>query len=113
LAIWKIINEENAVMIPKNRVKNFSSGLFHSELFGRGGVICYAATPLIVALSPVHIDISWFCPWSPIATGNYWDRAGRKKILKVSQTTGTVELDPFRHFGTHLAGASACPDFHE
>jgi len=31
LALWKIINEEDAVLIPKNRGKNFSSGFLHSE----------------------------------------------------------------------------------
>jgi len=34
LALWKIINEEDAVLIPKNRVENFSSGFLHSEFFG-------------------------------------------------------------------------------
>jgi len=35
----------------------------------------YAATPLIVALTPGHSDITRFRPWSPIATGNHLDRA--------------------------------------
>jgi len=36
LALWKIINEEDAVLIPKNRGENFSSGFLHSEFFGAG-----------------------------------------------------------------------------
>ena len=36
LALWKIINEEDAVLIPKNRVENFSNGFLHSECFGVG-----------------------------------------------------------------------------
>jgi len=36
LALWKIINEEDAVLIPKNRGENFSSGFLHSECFGAG-----------------------------------------------------------------------------
>jgi len=40
-----------------------------------GGVSRYAATPLIVALFPGHIDITRFLPWSTIATGNHLDRA--------------------------------------
>jgi len=40
-----------------------------------GGVSRYGATPLIVALSPGHSDITRFRPWSPIATGNHLDRA--------------------------------------
>jgi len=38
-------------------------------------VSLYGATPLIVALSPGHSDITRFRPWSPIATGNNLDRA--------------------------------------
>jgi len=36
LALWKIINEKDAVLIPKNRDENFSSGFLHSEFFGSG-----------------------------------------------------------------------------
>ena len=63
----------------------------------------YAATPLIVALSPGHIDITRIRPWSPIATGNYLDCD--EKIPKFSQTNGTVEVfDPRSGiFGTHFA----------
>jgi len=54
---------------------------------------CYAATPLIAALSPGHSDITRFRPWSPIATGNPLDRA--EKITKLAQMTGTVDVfDP-------------------
>ena len=53
----------------------------------------YAATPLIVALSLGHSDITMFRPWSIIATGNHLDRA--EKIKNVTQTTGTVDIfDP-------------------
>jgi len=47
LALWKIINEEGAVLIPKNRGENFSGGFLHSEFSGADGVSRYAATPLI------------------------------------------------------------------
>ena len=50
----------------------------------------YAATPLIVALSPGHSDITRFRPWSPIATGNHLDRA--EKIPKVAQTAGIFDV---------------------
>ena len=54
----------------------------------------YATTPLIVALCPGHSDVTRFLPWSPIATGNYLDRA-EKKNKKFAQTTGTVDVfDP-------------------
>jgi len=56
-------------------------------------VSCYAATPLIVALSPDHSDITRFCPWSPTVTENNLDRT--EKIPKVAQVTGTTDIfDP-------------------
>ena len=76
-------------MIAKNRGEKFSSGFLHSEFFC-GEVSRYAATPLIVALSPGHSDITRFRPWSPVATVNYLDRA--EKIPKVAQTTGTIDF---------------------
>jgi hypothetical protein len=36
LALWKIINEEVAVLLPKNRGESFSSGFLHLEFFGTG-----------------------------------------------------------------------------
>jgi hypothetical protein len=60
------INEEDAVLIPKNPDENFASGFFLLGIFW-AGVSCYTATPLIVALSTVHSDITRFRPWSPIA----------------------------------------------
>jgi len=50
----------------------------------------YAATSLIVALSPGHSDVTRFRPWSQIATGNHLDRA--EKIPEVAQTTGTFDV---------------------
>jgi len=41
LALWKIINEEDAVLIPKIQSVHFSSGFLHSEFFGAG----WAAMP--------------------------------------------------------------------
>ena len=79
-------------MIPKNRGENFCSGVLHSEFFG-GGVSRYAATPVIVALSPGHSDTTRVRPWSAIVTGNNLDRA--EKIPKATQTTGTIDVfDP-------------------
>jgi len=83
MALWKILNEEDAVLIPAD----FVLGIFWD------GVSCYAANPLIVALSPGHSDITRFGPWSPIVGGNHLDRA--EKIPKVAQTTGIVDIfDP-------------------
>ena len=73
----------------------------------------YAASPLIVALSPAHSDITRFRPWSPIATGNHLE--GAENIPKVAQTTGTVYVfDPRSGIsGPTSRRASACPNLHE
>ena len=85
LVLWKIINEEDAVLIPKNRGENFSSGFLYWEFLGRG--------ELFVVLSPGHSDINRFRPWSPVGTGNHLDSV--KKNPEFVQTTGTVDVfDP-------------------
>jgi len=73
----------------------------------------YAATPLIVALSPGHSVVTRFRPWSPIAKGNHLDRA--EKNPKVAQTTGTVDVfDPHSFIsGPTSRRSSACPNLHE
>jgi len=78
-----------------------------------GGVSRYAATPLVVALSPGPSDITRFRPWSPVATGNHLDRA--EEIPKVAQMTGTVDVfDPRSGIsGPTSRRASACPNLDE
>jgi len=63
----------------------------------------YAATPLIVALSPSHSNITRFLPWSPFATGCHND--SDEKIAKFTQTTGNLWRlwSALRHFGTRFA----------
>jgi len=99
-------------LIPKNPGENFSSGFLHSEFFG-GVVSRYAATPLIVALSPGHSDITRFRPLLPIATGNHLDRA--EKIPKVAQTTGTIDVfNPLSGIsGPTSRRASTSPNLYE
>jgi len=111
LALWKIINEEDAVLVPKNRGENFSSRFAFGIFWG--GVRRYAASPLIVALSPGRREITRSRPWSPIATGNHLDRA--EKIPKVTQATGTVDVFDARSgiSGPTSRRASACPMLHE
>jgi hypothetical protein len=55
------MSEEDAVLIPKNRGENLSRFCTRNVL-GRLGVRRYAATLLIVALSPGHSDIIRFRP---------------------------------------------------
>ena len=44
LALWKIINEEDAVLIAKKQGKNISSGFLHSEFLWRGEPLCRHST---------------------------------------------------------------------
>ena len=92
-------------MIPKNQGRReFLKWIFALGIFW-GGVSHYAATPLIVALSPGHSDITRFRPWSP---GNHLDRT--KKIPNIAQMTGTIDVftrvqafwDPFRRELPHV-----------
>ena len=55
LALWKIVNEEDAVLSQKSK-QELLQRIFALGIFW-GGVSCYAATPWIVALSPGHSDI--------------------------------------------------------
>ena len=73
----------------------------------------YAATPLVIVLSPGHSDITRFRPWSSITAGNHSDRADQ--IPKVAQATGTVEVfDPRSGIsGPTSWRASPCPNLHE
>jgi hypothetical protein len=119
LALSQIINEEDAVLIPKNQGKNISSGFLHLEFFffvvggWEAGMSRYAATPLIVAFSPDHSNITRFRLYSTIATGNHLDRG--EKIPKFAQTNGTVEVfDPRSGIsGPTTQRAFACPNLHE
>ena len=73
----------------------------------------YATTPLIVALSPGHSDITRFRLWSPVATGNNLDCA--EKIPKFAQKNGTVDAFYLRSGISGLTSrrVSACPNLHE
>ena len=108
----KIINEEDTVLIPKNRGEKFSSAFLKSDFFW-GGLSRYATTPLTVSLFPGHSDITRFRPRSPIAIGNYLDCT--EKIPKFSQTTGNVDVfDPLSGIlGPTSRTASACPNLNK
>jgi len=113
LALWKIPNENYAVLIPKNQSENFSSGFLHSEFFGAG----WAAMPplhwSLLCLRVIVIYITRCRPWSPFATGNHLDCA--KKIPEVAKTTGTIDIFNLRSgiSGPTSWRASTCPNFHE
>jgi len=113
LALWEIINEEDTFLIPKKIEARTFPVDFCTRNFFWDGASCYAATSLIVALSPGRSDVTRLCPQSPFATGNHLDRA--EKIPNVAQTTGTVEVFDRRSgiWGFTWGRASACPNLHE
>ena len=61
VALWKIINVEDAVFIPQKIEARHFQRIFALGIFW-GVVSRYAATPLIVALSLGHRDITRFRP---------------------------------------------------
>ena len=86
-------------MIPKNRGEEFSSSFFALGIFW-GEVSRYAATPLFVALSPVHSEIVRFRQWSPCDRKSF---ASRRKNSKIVQTNGTFDVfDPLRGEFPHV-----------
>ena len=54
-------------MVQKKEARNFPEDFRTQYILGRGGMSRYAATPMIVVLSPGHSDVTRFRPWSPIA----------------------------------------------
>ena len=77
---------------------------FCSRIFFGAGLSPYAATPLIVALSPGHSDINRFRPWSSIAPDreSFWPRRKNSKSCSVDWHRWRF-WSAFRHFGTHFA----------
>jgi len=74
LVLWKIINEERAVLIPKKSRRRIFQRIFAlGNFWQRDEQLCRQSSDC--SLSPGHSDITRFRPWSPIATGNHLDRA--------------------------------------
>ena len=60
-----------------------------------GDVGRYAATPLIVALSPGHSEINRFRPWSQIATGNLAEKIPNF-LRRLAPLTFLIRVRAFR-----------------
>ena len=111
LTLWKIINEDHAVLMPKIKARIFQR-IFALELFGTE----WAAMPplhwlllclRVMVIKPGFVhghqsrrEITWIAP---------------KKIPKVAQKTCTTDVfDPCSSTsGSTSRRASACPNFHE
>jgi hypothetical protein len=74
LALWKVINEEDNVLILKKiKARNFPADFCTRNFLEPGLVSRYFATQFIVTLSLGHSEITSCRPWSPIAKGNHLD----------------------------------------
>jgi len=75
-----------------------TGGSFILGIFG-GRLSRYAATPLIVALSPGHSDITMFRPWSPIATEIIWiaPKKFQKLPRRLAPLTILIRVQAFRN----------------
>ena len=92
----------DAFLIPKKSKRELFKLIFAFGIF-LGGVSRHADTPLIVALSPGHSDITRFRPWSPNATGNHFYRAKKNSKSCSDDWHRWRFWSAFRHFGTHFA----------
>ena len=97
MALCNIINEKDAVLIPKKWRRELFQLIFALGMFW-DGLSRYAATPLIVALSPVHSEITRFRPWSPIATGNHLGHAEKipNLLRRLAPLTFLIRFQAFQ-----------------
>jgi len=88
----------------KIETRTFPANFCTRNFLGRCGVSRYAATPLIVALSPGHSDITRFRPWSPVAPDRKSFGSCRKNCKSCSDDWHRWRFwSTFRHFGTLFA----------
>ena len=113
LALWKVINVQDAVLIQKIEARTFPAYFCTRNFLGLGELLCRHSIDCCYVSGSYCRDINRFRPWSPIATGNHLDRT--EKIPHVAQTTGTVEVFDTRSgiSGPTSRRASACPNLHE
>ena len=98
LTLWKIMNEEDAVLIPKKKSRReLFQRIFALGNFGAGQPLCRHSIDFCF-VSTI------FRPWSPIAKGNHLDR-GEKNSKSCSDGCHSWRFffSSFRHFGTHFA----------
>ena len=84
-------------MIPKKSRRELFQRIFEIGIFW-GGVNRFAATPLIVAFSPGHSNITRLRSWSLIATGNHLDRAEKfpKLLRRLAPLKFLIRVQEFR-----------------
>ena len=89
--------------VPKKSRWELFQRIFALGIFW-GWVSRYAATPLMVALSQGHNDITMFHPWSPNAPDKQSFGWRRKNPKSCSDDWHRWSFrSAFRHFGTHFA----------
>jgi len=83
LALWKMMRRMPS-WSKKIEARILPADVCTRDFLGRGEPLCRYSVHC--CLSPIHSDITRFCPWSQIATGNHLDSA--EKNPKFAQTTG-------------------------
>jgi len=107
LALWKIINEEDAVLIPppKKRQKIFQR-IFALGIFW--GEAVWAAMPLLhwllACLRVIGTDITRFRPWPPIAPDRKLFGSRRKNSRNLSEEAPLTFLIRVQSFRDPLRG---------
>ena len=101
LAIWKLINEEDAVLILKNRGENFPADFYSRNILGLDGALCRHSTDCCFVSGSL-----WYNQVSSIVTNCDRKSFGlrRKNPKRCSDDWQRWRSwSAFSHFGTHFA----------
>ena len=96
LAFWKIINEEDVVLIPKDRGENFLADFCTRKFLEWGEPLCRHS---IVALSPGYSDITRLHPWCHQSRQEIiWiaPKVFQKLLRRLPQLTFFIRVQAFR-----------------
>jgi len=115
LAFWKILNEEDAVLIPKKiEARYFPADFCTRNILGRGEPLCRQSIDCCFVSGS-----QWYNQVSSMVTIRARQEiiwiAPNENIPKVTQTTGTVDVFDQRSGISRPTPrrASACPNLHE
>jgi len=101
LAIWKIINVEDAVLIKKIDARTFPEEFCTRNICGRASR--YATTPWIVALSPSRSVVTRVRPWSPGQDRKSFGLSRKKSKFSSDDLHHWRFWSAFGNFETHFA----------
>jgi hypothetical protein len=111
LALWKVISEEDAVLIPKNWGENFSSQFLHSDFFGAGWAAMPPLNWLLLCLWVIVIQPGQVHGHQPLQEIIWFTQIKFQKLLRrLAPLTFLIRVQAF---WDPLRGVSACPNLHE